>query len=227
MAQLDAVSQITRLWNIRFLDGQARSIPHDKIAKGNLPLIWVRDDGNDLDIRIILGIQNKGFLVENSEGVSEYLEQEQISEGKAVQLFAGTSDLINSDESEYSAKDWFFFAIKKRRAVFFEAVFGTFMVSIFGLMSALYTMQVYDRVVPTNGFSTLWVLTIGVLLAIAFEFAMKLVRAQMVDRASKAIDTELSSVFFGKALDIRADPALKRSEHSLLKSGISSLSGIS
>ena len=58
---------------------------------------------------------------------------------------------------------------------------------------------------PTNGFSTLWVLTIGVLLAIIFEFLMKLVRAHMVDRASKTIDIEFSSVFFGKALDIRAE----------------------
>ena len=71
-------------------------------------------------------------------------------------------------------------------------------------MSALYTMQVYDRGAH-KWFSTLWVLTIGVLLAIAFEFAMKLVRAKMVDRASMAIDIELSSVFFGKALDIRAE----------------------
>ena len=102
LAQLDAVSQITRLWNIRFLDGQARSIPHDKIAKGtSVNLGW--DDGNDLDIRIILGIQKQGFLVKIARAF-EYLEQEQISEGKAVQLFAGTSDLINSDELNTALK---------------------------------------------------------------------------------------------------------------------------
>ena len=72
-------------------------------------------------------------------------------------------------------------------------------------MSALYTMQVYDRVVPTKGFSTLWVLTIGVLMAIFFELIMKLVRSHLVDKASKAIDLELSGVFFSKALAIRSD----------------------
>jgi len=66
-------------------------------------------------------------------------------------------------------------------------------------------MQVYDRVVPTKGFSTLWVLTIGVLLAIFFELVMKLVRSHMVDKASKAMDLELSGVFFSKALAIRSD----------------------
>lgn len=69
----------------------------------------------------------------------------------------------------------------------------------------MYTMQVYDRVVPTKGYSTLWVLTVGVLLAVGLELLMKQVRAQMVDRASKAIDEELSAVFFAKALDIRMD----------------------
>ena len=107
------------------------------------------------------------------------------------------------DADGLTARQLFYKALIARRSVFFEAVFATLMLSIFGLMSALYTMQVYDRVVPTNGFSTLWVLTIGVLLAILFEFAMKIVRAQMVDRASKVIDVELSSVFFGKAMDIR------------------------
>ena len=86
-----------------------------------------------------------------------------------------------------------------------EAVFATFMLSIIGLVSAMYTMQVYDRVVPTKGYSTLWVLTIGALLAVLLEYIIKQVRAHMVDRASKAIDQELSGVFFGKALDIRMD----------------------
>ncbi len=137
--------------------------------------------------------------------MSEYLPPNRIAEGQTVKLVVGQSDALNEEEQGYSAKDWFFQAIRKRKAVFIEAVLGTFMVSVFGLTSALYTMQVYDRVVPTNGFSTLWVLTLGVLLAIIFEFAMKLVRAQMVDRASKAIDVELSDVFFAKALDIRAE----------------------
>ncbi len=89
--------------------------------------------------------------------------------------------------------------------LFRSAVFATFVVSLIGLTSAMYTMQVYDRVVPTKGYSTLWVLTVGVLLAVGLELLMKQVRAQMVDRASKAIDEELSAVFFAKALDIRMD----------------------
>ena len=205
LSNLEMANQAIELWKIRFPDGHAQIIEPGDVKKSNLPLLWIVEEGEGAQVRVIRGLQNNGFLCENIEGATNLIDAENIHSGTIIRFLVGTTDLLSSEEAGYSAKDWFFTAIKKRRAVFLEAVLGTFMVSIFGLMSALYTMQVYDRVVPTNGFSTLWVLTIGVLLAIAFEFAMKLVRAQMVDKASKAIDIELSSIFFGKALEIRAD----------------------
>ena len=205
LSKLEPVNQAIELWKIRFPDGEANLISSDEFTKADLPLLWIDKTDDEIDARIIRGAQNQGFLVEGENGVTEYIDSERLNKGGIVRLGLGQSDLLGLEEINYSAKDWFYLAIKKRKSIFFEAVLGTFMVSIFGLMSALYTMQVYDRVVPTNGFSTLWVLTIGVLLAIIFEFLMKLVRAHMVDRASKAIDIELSSVFFGKALDIRAE----------------------
>ncbi len=96
-----------------------------------------------------------------------------------------------------TAKQWFRFAVAQHRAVFIEAIFASFITSLLGLFIALYTMQVYDRVVPTRGYSTLWVLSIGVVLAIGFEYMMKQARSRIVDIASKKIDLELSSVFFG------------------------------
>ena len=205
LAQLESAQQAVALWKVRFSDGQARFLSPSEVTKSHLPLLWIAKTPANFDARIIRGLQNQGFLLENDEGATQYVPLEDISGGDILHLTVGEADLPNEEKNGLSAKDWFFKAIKKRKLVFIEAVLGTFMVSIFGLMSALYTMQVYDRVVPTNGFSTLWVLTVGVVLAVIFEFAMKLVRAQMVDRASKAIDIELSSVFFGKALDIRAD----------------------
>lgn len=96
-------------------------------------------------------------------------------------------------------------ALNKRRRVFAEAMLGTVIVSLFGLASSLYSMQVYDRVIPNHGIDTLIVLTVGVLLAIAMELLVKHVRALMVDRACKAIDEELSDVFFSRALAIRME----------------------
>ena len=205
LSKMGRLDRAVALWRLRFPDGAALEIAPDEVTKSDLPLLWLAAEENNADMRLIRGLQNKAFLAEDGDGATVPLDLETARAGKILNLNVGARDILNAEEAGYSAKDWFFEAIKKRKMVFLEAVFGTFMVSIFGLMSALYTMQVYDRVVPTKGFSTLWVLTIGVLLAIVFELAMKLVRAQMVDRASKAIDIELSSIFFGKALEIRAD----------------------
>jgi ATP-binding cassette subfamily C protein LapB len=163
----------------------------------------VSADGAEL--KLLRGKQNSEFIAEASDWSVDTLSEEQISEGLIVRLLVHQDQTMQAELASFSAKDWFIHAARKRRGVFFEAIFATFVLSVFGLMSALYTMQVYDRVVPTKGFSTLWVLTIGVFLAIFFELIMKLVRSHLVDKASKAIDLELSGVFFSKALGIRSD----------------------
>ena len=203
ISRLPLPERSMELWQTRFAEATIVELSVESIHKSHLPLLWFSVDGSQ--VKLVRGIQNQQFLLEASDWTTEFVTADVLAEGRCLQLLVDVDLVAKSKLDEFSAKDWFVHAIRKRRRVFFEAVFATLMLSLFGLMSALYTMQVYDRVVPTKGFSTLWVLTIGVLMAIFFEFVMKLVRAQMVDRASKVIDVELSSVFFGKALDIRAD----------------------
>jgi ATP-binding cassette, subfamily C, bacterial LapB len=104
-----------------------------------------------------------------------------------------------------TAGQWFRFALLRRRRVFLEGALASVTINLLAIASAFYAMQVYDRVVPTQGYATLWVLTAGVAMAVLIELAMRQVRARMVERGCKAIDEELSSVFFGHALAIRMD----------------------
>ncbi len=104
-----------------------------------------------------------------------------------------------------TALDYFFTAIKNRKGIFFEAALGTLILNIIGLATSIYSMQVYDRVIPNNGTQTLWVLTVGVILAVLIEFFIKEARAFMVDKACKVIDLELSDFFFTKAVRVRMD----------------------
>ena len=200
--ELSVDAQIKALWLARFSDGKVSLIKARKINQKLFPLLWVDDESQVLLVR---GEQSDGYVTESAQGAIETRPHNELKTGKWLQLEVSENADEAAKKRNFSAKQWFAFAIRKHRGVFFEAVFATLMVSIFGLTSAMYTMQVYDRVVPTQGFSTLWVLTIGVALAIGFELTMKLVRSHMVDKACKYIDLELSSVFFGKALDIRAD----------------------
>jgi len=78
-------------------------------------------------------------------------------------------------------------SILLRRSVFVEALLATVLCNLLSLAISLYSMQVYDRVIPNQGFQTLWVLTTGVILSIFFDFFLKQVRSLTVDRVCKNI----------------------------------------
>ena len=195
--------QVIAIWGARFPEGPISKLKLENLVKSDYPMLWISPDGEEL--RLLRGKQNGEYIAESSDWAVDAISEEDLAYGQIVQLMVHQDQALQDELASFSAKDWFVYAARKRRGVFFEAIFATFVLSIFGLMSALYTMQVYDRVVPTKGFSTLWVLTIGVIMAIFFELIMKLVRSHLVDKASKAIDLELSGVFFSKALAIRSD----------------------
>ncbi len=111
----------------------------------------------------------------------------------------------SADPTTRSARQWFIHAILKRRRVFMEAVIATFVISMLGLGASFYSLQVYDRVIPTQAHATLMALTVGVGIAVLFEFILKQVRSLMVDRGCKAIEEALSEVFFQRMLDIRME----------------------
>lgn len=96
-------------------------------------------------------------------------------------------------------------ALLARKSIFIEAVLATALVNMLTLGTSLYSMQIFDRVIPNQGFQTLWVLTVGVALAVGLEFLLKQVRSHMVDRTCNAVDHELSEWFFGRMLGIRMD----------------------
>ncbi len=196
--------RILAMWQERFPLADCREVDADKIGRTDLPAVWV--DAMDDRVLLVRGqVGGSGFAAEDDNGQAMNLARADAADGRFLVLPAMAAEPGEAGHPQRSAADWFAFAIRRHRRVFFEAVFATFVVSIIGLVSAMYTMQVYDRVVPTKGYSTLWVLTVGVVIAIVLELVLKQVRALMVDRACKLIDQELSAIFFGKALDIRMD----------------------
>lgn len=94
-------------------------------------------------------------------------------------------------------------AIFKRRSIFAEALLATFLVNVLTLSTSLYSMQVYDRVIPNRGFSTLYVLSAGVFMMVMLELLLKHVRSSALDKTATRIDAELSEWFFKRALGIR------------------------
>lgn len=96
-------------------------------------------------------------------------------------------------------------AIGRRKGIFRDALLATFIINTLTLATALFSLQVYDRVIPHSGFQTLAVLATGVAMAIGLELLLKHVRSVLMDRDATRIDTELSEWFFERALGIRME----------------------
>lgn len=103
------------------------------------------------------------------------------------------------------AIDVFKTAILKRKRVLILAIFATFIVNFIALGTSIYSMQVYDRVIPRGNFSTLWALSIGLVVAVLFDFALRVIRARLLEDEAVSIDSEVSEYFFARANDVRLD----------------------
>jgi ATP-binding cassette subfamily C protein LapB len=96
-------------------------------------------------------------------------------------------------------------ALWRRKGIFTEALFATFFINVLALAASIFSMQVYDRVIPNHGFQTLWVLSIGVGVALLFDLLLKHVRSFTVEKTATRIDADLSKWFFERALGIRLE----------------------
>ena len=79
------------------------------------------------------------------------------------------------------------------------------MVNLFALAIPMFSMTVYDRVVPNHAVETLWVLAVGAVLVLGFDFMLRTLRAYIVDSAGKRIDVQLSARIMEKVLGLRMD----------------------
>ncbi|MEY4761893.1 MAG: hypothetical protein RLZZ200_1749 [Pseudomonadota bacterium] len=96
-------------------------------------------------------------------------------------------------------------AIASRKRMLVEGFVATAVLSLIGLTTSLFSMQVYDRVIPQSGISTLTVLAVGVLVAQVIDFVLRLNRSITLDNEATAIDAEISGHFFARMQSVRLD----------------------
>jgi ATP-binding cassette subfamily C protein LapB len=101
--------------------------------------------------------------------------------------------------------DWLLEPMRRNRATYWKVALAAVFINIFGLLTALFTMTVYDRVVPNNAMSSLVALSIGLGIVIIFDFILKLLRAYFVDHAGAQIDRDIGEEVFDRLLSIRLE----------------------
>lgn len=82
-------------------------------------------------------------------------------------------------------------------------------INLLAIASPIFTMNVYDRILPNKSISSLWVLALGVATAILFDLLLKTARAALIDHAGRKADLRISYMLFEKVLNtsLSARPA--------------------
>ena len=107
--------------------------------------------------------------------------------------------------------DWFWGSLFQGKWLYSQVLVAAAISNFLGLSTSLFIMVVYDRVVPNEAIESLIALTVGVLIALAFDFIIKTLRAQFVDRAGKRADARMSRLIFDKILNMRLDNRRQKS----------------
>lgn len=102
-------------------------------------------------------------------------------------------------------KHWLFSTLWRYRRYYRSAAVASVLINLLALASIFFTMNVYDRVIPNQAFTTLWSLAIGVTVAMLFEAVTRYVRAYLLDTAGKKADLIVGSILFRQALSVRME----------------------
>lgn len=100
---------------------------------------------------------------------------------------------------------WFWGVIAENRALYRDVLLAAFLANTFALAMPLFTMNVYDRVVPNNAIDTLWVLSIGLALVLVGDLVLRIMRSKFVDLASSRADVKLSAYIMERVLGTRME----------------------
>ncbi|MCC8931484.1 MULTISPECIES: type I secretion system permease/ATPase [Rhizobiaceae] len=162
---------------------------------GTLPLLEVSDDGiYTLDVR-------------EGTAASRLSHQELLALGPEA-AFAFTLYYRNdSEEAQIGAADriekrhWLVRALIPYWRTYLRVVVAALFINLIALASPLFTMNVYDRVLPNKAIPTLWVLAAGIMVAYIFDYLLKEARAALIDHAGRNADLRLSQMIFDKVLN--------------------------
>lgn len=100
-------------------------------------------------------------------------------------------------------KHWLFDSLKISKPIYKDVIVASFIINLFVLAAPLFTMNVYDRVVPNSAIETMWVLAIGILVVYVLDLILKTLRTQLLELAGKKSDIIISSILFEKVMNLK------------------------
>ncbi|TWO68181.1 type I secretion system permease/ATPase [Caenimonas sedimenti] len=107
--------------------------------------------------------------------------------------------------SNFRSQHWFWGAMLEQMPLYRDILAAALLINVFALALPLFTMNVYDRVVPNFAVETLWMLSVGLALVIGVDYLLRMLRGYFVDLAGSRVDVKLSAVIMERVLGMRLE----------------------
>jgi ATP-binding cassette subfamily C protein LapB len=189
------------------IEAKLEQIKFEGLPDIELPAIVILKDNDALVLLKSTELNRFEVLRTDNLNQAVTLSKEELSEiyGGYVIL---TTPLVKLEErsqgfSDVEQPSWFWKVLNKNRQLYFHVIIAAFLTNLFVLVAPLFVMNVYDRVVPNQAMTTLWVLAVGAMIFFAFDLVARMLRHYLIDMAGRNADKELSSTLFKQLLGLR------------------------
>lgn len=150
---------------------------------------------------------NVSVQFSGDQGLSQTVPQDVLEKNvKNIYILRPEKSVADARVDEYVKPyedDWFWSIVLKDWKRYIDVMFASLIANILALATILFSMNVYDRVIPAQSIPTLWVLAGGVLIAAIFEFCLRVARIYLSDIIGKRADLKVSDRVYGHALRIK------------------------
>lgn len=131
------------------------------------------------------------------------LKKEMKEYKRALLIFKEPKNAQQAMENE--TKSWFIDPLKAFYKSYAEIAVLTLFINIFALAVPLFTMSVYDRVVPNKAYETLFVLAVGVGIILIFDIILKFARNHILEKISKRLGLHWEEELMRKILLVQPE----------------------
>lgn len=123
--------------------------------------------------------------------------------GLILRADRAVADLAAKHAKSGKPAHWFWGELVKYRRHMLEVALGSFVANLLAVAVALFSLQVYDRVIPHQSTATLWVLALGAGLAMLLEAFLRIARARLMDGAGRKIELRVQALLMDRLLGMR------------------------
>lgn len=145
---------------------------------------------------------------ETGQGTIHLSREELLGRYAGIAIFARPHFRFDSRTptvGDVQLRHWFWGALADQWQVYRDVFGAALLINLMALAMPLFSMNVYDRVVPNRAIETLWVLALGVLIVLAVDMALRSLRGYFIDLASARVDMDLSAKIMERVLGVRME----------------------